>query len=399
MSRLPDIDLRHVGESPLERRPVGTFAQPDVADHEQVPAERARVEVGPEGTDHTAGAQPPDPVGHGVGGEPDRLAQLLVRRPGVLVQQPEQGAVDGIHAGSLAFSRSYPTSAAESTVAIGTRTGSPHHPHTDPWKRRDDVEIVLRLTLPPLVVLLAGWAQHRVGTRLSGRLVGLPLTSGPFLLALLHAQGPDAAARAAGGVVAGQLVVVAAAGGYALAAAGRTPCSALGRTLPVAAGIALLAGQLTSPVIAFAIAVTVVLVVLLRWRPTPVDPTAGSSGAGALASRELAGRAVVAGGLVALLTLAAPLLGAHLAGLLAAVPLVIGVMAQTTHASSGVASVRSMLRGDRRRGARQRRVRGRARRPPSASLPVGVAFGGAVTALLVVNAGVARVDVAAWRKR
>lgn len=257
---------------------------------------------------------------------------------------------------------------------------------------------MLRLTLPPLVVLLAGLAQHRVGTRLSGRLVGLPLTSGPFLLALLHAQGPDAAARAAGGVVAGQLVVVATAGGYALAAAGRTPCSALGRTLPVAAGIALLAGQLTSPVTAFAIAVTVVLVVLLRWRPTPVDPTAGSSGAGALASRELAGRAVVAGGLVALLTLAAPLLGAHLAGLLAAVPLVIGVMAQTTHASSGVASVRSMLRGTV------------AVVPGSGAfaavlatslgvLPVGVAFGGAVTALLVVNAGVARVDVAAWRKR
>ena len=165
-----------------------------------------------------------------------------------------------------------------------------------------------------------------------------------------------------------------------------------------AAGIALLAGQLTSPVTAFAIAVTVVLVVLLLWRPTPVDPTAGSSGAGALASRELAGRAVVAGGLVALLTLAAPLLGAHLAGLLAAVPLVIGVMAQTTHASSGVASVRSMLRGTV------------AVVPGSGAfaavlatslgvLPVGVAFGGAVTALLVVNAGVARVDVAAWRKR
>ena len=259
------------------------------------------------------------------------------------------------------------------------------------------MEIALRLTLPPLVVLLAGWAQHRLGARLSGRLVGLPLTSCPYLLALLDTQGTDAAAHAAGGVVAGQLVVVATATGYAWAAAGRTPGSALRRTLPVGAGVALLAGQLTSPVIALALAVAVVMVVLLRWRPTPVALTAGG-GTGAPTPRELAGRAVVTGGLVASLTLATPLLGAHLAGLLAAVPLVIGVMAHTTHACSGVAGVRSMLRGTV------------AVVPGSGAfaavlasslgvLPAGVAFGVAVTALLVVNAGVARLDAAGWRKR
>ena len=112
----------------------------------------------------------------------------------------------------------------------------------------------------------------------------------------------------------------------------------------MAAGIALLAGQLTSPVTALAITVAVVLVVLMRWRPLPADLTAGGA-VGAPAPGELAGRAVVTGGLVASLTVAAPLLGAHLAGLLAAVPLVIGVMAHTTHARNGAVGVRSMLRG------------------------------------------------------
>lgn len=259
----------------------------------------------------------------------------------------------------------------------------------------------MRLALPPLVVLLAGWAQHRLGPRLSGSLVGLPLTSGPFLLALLHAQGPGAAAHAAGGVVTGQLVVVTAAIGYAWAAAGRAPAAALARTVPAAAGIALLARLLTSPAFALAIAVGVVLVALLRWRPAP-DPVRPEDRTGAppggRPARELAVRATVAGGLVASLTLAAPFLGAHLAGLLAAVPLVIGVMAPSTHARSGLAGVRSMLRGVL------------AVVPGSGAfaavlaaclgvVPAGVAFGVAVTTLMAVNALVARLDAAGWRNR
>ena len=262
----------------------------------------------------------------------------------------------------------------------------------------------MHLALPPLVVLLAGWDEHRLGTRLSGRLVGLPLTSGPFLLALLHAQGADVAAHAAGGVVAGQLVVVTTAIGYAWAAAGRPPRPGLHRARRCRDRTAGAAADLA------------------RVRPgdrprrragsaAPVATAPGLPGPGLLGAddrtgappgrqpaRQLGGRAAVAGGRVASLTVAAPFLGAHLAGLLAAVPLVIGVMAPSTHASSGLAGVRSMLRGVL------------AVVPGSGTfaavlaaclgvVPVGVAFGAAVTALVAVNALVGRLDAAGWRNR
>jgi hypothetical protein len=57
-------------------------------------------------------------------------------------------------------------------------------------------------------VLLASLVQRRLGPALGGRVVGLPLTTGPFLLLLCLGPGPIAAAHAADGVIAGQLSVV-----------------------------------------------------------------------------------------------------------------------------------------------------------------------------------------------
>lgn len=206
--------------------------------------------------------------------------------------------------------------------------------------------LVLRLLLPPVTVLLAGWLQHRLGPGLSGRLVGLPLTSGPFLLVLVLTEGPAPTVTAARGVVTGQLMVVGFAATYAaLATARRHPGRVLAATVPAVALLAAAAHAWLSWPAALAVA-PLAAAALFGWRPEPSatrwrDRTS-RRGPGA---RELAARAALTTGLVAGLSTAALVLGPSLAGLLASVPLVIAVVAPATHTRAGAASARTLLRG------------------------------------------------------
>lgn len=210
--------------------------------------------------------------------------------------------------------------------------------------------LLLRLVFPPLTVLLAGWAQRRLGPRHSGRLVGLPLTSGPFLLVLLVAQGTADTVVAARAVLAGQLMVVAFTTLYAaLAATSRRPVTVLVGVVP---GVALLATAThawlshaawqTSIVVA-----PLAVVALIRWRPETSDrvqPDTAELGT-APGGRELAGRAALTGSLVATLAASAETVGPSIAGLLASMPVVVSVVTPATHARDGIATARTMLRG------------------------------------------------------
>ena len=62
---------------------------------------------------------------------------------------------------------------------------------------------LLRVTLAPALVLLVSLAQKRWGHTLGGRLVGLPLTTGPLLVLITLMSGTEATAIAAHGVVGG----------------------------------------------------------------------------------------------------------------------------------------------------------------------------------------------------
>ena len=207
--------------------------------------------------------------------------------------------------------------------------------------------LLLRLVLPPVTVILAGWVQHRLGPRHSGRLVGLPLTSGPFLVVLLLAEGPTPTVTAARGVVAGQLMVVGFAVAYALLSTTRMrPGRVLAAVVPTVAALAAAAhAWLTCPA-ALAVAPVAAAAALFGWRPEPAGTHGrGTTSGSAPSGRELAVRASLTGALVAGLSTAAPALGPSLAGLLASVPLVITVVAPATHIHAGVASARTLLRG------------------------------------------------------
>ncbi|MFW5474918.1 hypothetical protein ACOCJ5_16540 [Knoellia sp. CPCC 206450] len=206
--------------------------------------------------------------------------------------------------------------------------------------------LVVRLVLPPLTVLLAGWLQARLGPGLSGRLVGLPLTSGPFLAVLLLADGVPTAVTAAQGVTAGQLMVV---GFTALYAVCSLRLSRAGSLLLAVAFVTVLAGTVAAvaerlPWPAPAVVGIVALGVLLAWRPEVVTFAPGTSGE-TPNTGALAGRAVLTGALVALLAACAPVLGASLAGVLASLPLVICIVTPATHRGGGARAARALLRG------------------------------------------------------
>ena len=68
--------------------------------------------------------------------------------------------------------------------------------------------LILRFTLAPLTIFIATVVQRRFGHRSGGRVVGLPLTTGPFLVLIALTEGANATSIAAHGVVAGQIMVV-----------------------------------------------------------------------------------------------------------------------------------------------------------------------------------------------
>lgn len=204
--------------------------------------------------------------------------------------------------------------------------------------------IVLRLVLPPLTVLAAGWLQRRVGPRLSGRLVGLPLTSGPLVLVLLLADGTATAVTAAQGVLAGQVMVVGFTTAYALgsttSARPRTALGAALATVAVLGACAHLAVE-RAPWTIGLLVVPLALVAVRLW-----SPDADEQGAGQGPSvPQLLGRATVTGVLVATLSTSSRVIGAGLSGLLASVPLVVSVVSPATHRDAGAAAARAMLRG------------------------------------------------------
>ena len=202
--------------------------------------------------------------------------------------------------------------------------------------------LVLRLFLPPLTVLAAGWLQHRVGPRLSGRLVGLPLTSGPLLLVLLLAEGAPAAAVAAQGVLAGQVMVVGFTCAYAGASSRRTAPWSLLAGVAVTTVLGASARAATAALAWSGLAVVpVALIALWLWRPDTTAVAAPTRPSGA----QLGFRAVLTGVLVAGLSTSSHVLGAGLTGVLASVPLVMAVVAPGAHRDAGPLTARSMLRG------------------------------------------------------
>jgi hypothetical protein len=201
--------------------------------------------------------------------------------------------------------------------------------------------LLLKVVVTPTLIAAATLAGRRWGDRLSGWLVGLPLTSGPVVFFLAIDQSSGFATTAALAVLLGTISQAAFALAYAWVAvrSGWQVATAAGCA---AFAVATLGFQRVSlaalPAFALVTACLILATTLMpRSRPA-VDRAAPSPW-------DLPLRIVVATGLVLLLTGIAPAIGAHLTGLLSPFPVYAGVLAIFAHRQSGADAANNVLKG------------------------------------------------------
>lgn len=203
--------------------------------------------------------------------------------------------------------------------------------------------IALRLLLPPLVIAVASLAQGRLGDRLGGLVVGLPLTSGTFLCLLHLSHGPEALAHGALGMLGGQVAVVAMCVTFATAAPRHSPAIALAMALVAwVVGIALVRTFTQGVLVTAALHALVALAALAWW---PRAEAVAMAWPGRSARHDLVVRVAIGSALVIALTAAVETLGSGLAGTLAAAPLVVLVLSPSTHRQRGARAVQDLLGG------------------------------------------------------
>jgi len=201
--------------------------------------------------------------------------------------------------------------------------------------------LLLKVVVTPVLIAAATLAGRRWGDRLSGWLVGLPLTSGPVVFFLVIDQGSEFATRAALAVLLGTISQAAFALVYARTAA-RRGWAASALAGGAAFALATIGFQRVSlpPMPAFALVTgSLILAILLMPRSRPPIERAPPS------PWDLPLRIVVATALVVSLTGIAPAIGAHLTGLLSPFPVYGGVLAIFAHRQGGGDAANSVLKG------------------------------------------------------
>jgi hypothetical protein len=204
------------------------------------------------------------------------------------------------------------------------------------------VLLLLKLTLTPLVVIIATQVARRFGTRAGGVVTGLPLTAGPVSIFLAVENGVAFAADAAIAMLLSLVAIAAFASTY------RTVAHRLGWPGGIAVGFtshlavtALLAGLPVTLPAAAALSALVVVAALFyvggRGRP--------SAGAQATRGWELPLRIVVATTLVLVITTTAEMIGARVAGLLTTLPIIASVIVVAAHRTGGPAEALVAVRG------------------------------------------------------
>jgi hypothetical protein len=217
--------------------------------------------------------------------------------------------------------------------------------------------LTLVVILAPLLVGAATLVQRRRGPASGGRLVGLPLTSAPLLLATVLQVGVLGAALAARSEVAGLPASVVFCLVYARGARRTGPTRSL--AIAVAAYAVVAAGlALAHPSLAAGLALTAgsVLAAYRCWpgaltaEPLPLPASAASAGTASAGttpatSTGLAVRMLATAAFVAVMTVLAGYLGSGLAGIFFPFPAAATVMALSTHQGAGSSSVAALLGG------------------------------------------------------
>jgi hypothetical protein len=204
--------------------------------------------------------------------------------------------------------------------------------------------VAVKAVVTPLLIGGASLAGRRWGHEVGGWLVALPLTSGPVAFFLATDHGTGFAGRAAIGMLAGTISQV------AFALAYRT-VARRGWVAPFAAGCAAFAATTValaylhwSALPTFALVITALAAgYALTRRPDRSAQTLAAVGNPPRWDIPL--RMVVATAVVLAITALAPIIGAHLAGLLSPFPVFGVVLAVFTHHTHGPGGATAVLDG------------------------------------------------------
>jgi hypothetical protein len=188
---------------------------------------------------------------------------------------------------------------------------------------------------------LVSYIQKRWGHAIGGRVIGLPLSTAPFLVLIYLMEGADQTARAAHGVVAGQIAVVSYCFIFSFLSWRKSwPIALLIGWL--VAGIAdFTLVQLSSTWLAGATVVLVSAIAVKFWPKPLFDDHAVRIPQW----WETPMKALIAGTLVASLTWAKDVIGLQAAGVLASMPVILSVLAPMTLRTYGPSAVSDLLRG------------------------------------------------------
>ena len=201
--------------------------------------------------------------------------------------------------------------------------------------------LLLKLVLTPALIGVASLGARRWGPMVGGWLVSLPLTSGPVALFLAIDQGPAFGSAAAAASLAGCVAIAGFCVGYArMAPRGIAPAVA-GAAAGWGAGALLADASLGLPPIAIAalVAATWAIAMVL----TPVD--SGDQLSTPAPRWELPLRMATGAVVVVLITGLAELLGPHVSGLLAMLPVIGTVLAVFAQLRAGAGSATRVVRG------------------------------------------------------
>ena len=199
----------------------------------------------------------------------------------------------------------------------------------------------LKVAIAPVIVLSVSYLQRRFGDRFGGWLIGLPITTGPFLLIIGIQEGVVFAGKTAHGVLLGQMALIVFCWAYSRAA--------LRNSWLVALSIGTLACLATGLIVTsfkFSIWVSAPALILLWLLAMRLWPKDGSFTQKISPPRwEIPVRIVVTLVLLVSLSALAPHVGAKVAGALSTYPVIASVLGAFNQRRFGAAATVSTLRG------------------------------------------------------
>ena len=201
--------------------------------------------------------------------------------------------------------------------------------------------LLLKLTLGPAMVLFAHYLQKSYGHVIGGRLIGLPITTGPFILIICLQEGRAFGSHVAHGTLLGQIALTMFCWIYAIASASMNWWI----SLMIGTSTALITGFITTQFqISTWQAILLLLVVwtiaIRNWPPATTLPQKVTPPSWELPARVLVTLVVLFG-----LSTLAPHLGANISGAFSTYPVIASVISAFNHRRYGPAATMATLRG------------------------------------------------------